>query len=136
MTSKINYNGQLRTTATHLQSGETIITDAPIDNKGKGSAFSPTDLFATSLASCMITIIGINAEERGYSIEGAKAEVTKIMIDNPRRVGEIKVKLIFSGSYSEIEKKRIETSAYSCPVSKSLNSEIVQTIEFIYGPDY
>ncbi|MBN2681499.1 MAG: OsmC family protein [Bacteroidales bacterium] len=133
MTSKVIYTGDLRTNLQHIQSGDTIITDAPTDNKGKGEAFSPTDLMATSLASCMLTIIGINAMERGYSIDGASAEVTKIMNSEPRRVGEIKVIFNFPGNYSEIDKKRIEASAYSCPVSKSLHPELKQTIEFNYG---
>ncbi|HAL65647.1 MAG TPA: osmotically inducible protein OsmC, partial [Bacteroidales bacterium] len=80
------YLGELRTKATHLQSGNSIITDAPLDNQGKGEAFSPTDLLAAALASCMLTIMGIAARTHGFNIDGTKAEITKIMESNPRRV--------------------------------------------------
>ncbi|HBS88742.1 MAG: osmotically inducible protein OsmC [Bacteroidetes bacterium GWF2_38_335] len=133
MTSKVTYLSALRTQAEHLKSGDIIITDAPVDNKGKGEAFSPTDLLATSLASCMLTIIGINAQEKGYDIDGTIAEVTKIMDSNPRRVGEIQINLFFQRSYSEKEKKLIENSARTCPVSKSLHPDLKQTIIFNYG---
>jgi len=97
MISKVIYEGELRTQATHLQSGKTIYTDAPVDNQGKGDAFSPTDLVATALASCMLTIMGIVARRDGIMIEGAVAEVEKIMAKDPRRIGEIKIKIM--GNY-------------------------------------
>jgi len=132
-TSKIKYNGNLRTTAIHYQSKNEIITDAPIDNHGKGEAFSPTDMASTSLACCMLTIIGINANEYGYSIDGTTAEITKIMESNPRRIGEIVVEFTFpKNNYSDKEKKLIEASAKTCPVAKSLHPELKQTIVFNY----
>ena len=92
---EIKYNGDLRTTATHLKSGSIITTDAPVDNKGKGEQFSPTDLFATALGSCMLTIMGLVAKRDGIMVEGTTAEVEKIMVSNPRRIGEIRLKIIF-----------------------------------------
>jgi len=134
ITSTILYNGNLRTTATHLASGEIIITDAPIDNQGKGEAFSPTDLVATALASCMITIIGIAAKSHNFSIDGTTAEVTKVMESNPRRISEIIITLNFpkEKNYSQKEKKIIEVSAYTCPVFHSLHQDLQKKISFNY----
>ena len=127
------YTGELRTVATHLQSGKTIITDAPVDNQGKGEAFSPTDLLAASLGSCMITIMGIAAQTHGFNIDGTKAEITKIMASNPRRVGEIKIELYFPDiQYSAKEKKIIEAAAFSCPVYLSLHPDLIKSINFHY----
>ncbi len=129
--SNVKYTTDLRTEMTHLKSGDVVITDAPPDNKGRGEAFSPTDLVATSLASCMLTIMGIAANERGFSIDGATAEVSKIMYSDPRRIGEIHINLQFPpNNYSKKEKKIIEKSAYTCPVSQSLHSDLKQIIEF------
>lgn len=134
MTSKVKYLGGLRTEAVHLQSNNIIITDAPKDNHGNGEAFSPTDLMATSLASCMISIMGIAALKEGHTpIEGTLAEVTKIMYQEPRRVGEIHVKLFFPKyNYSEKEKKIYENAAKTCPVAKSIHPDIKQKIEFVW----
>ncbi len=134
ITSKVTYTGDLRTEATHLQSNATIYTDAPKDNHGKGEAFSPTDLMATSLASCMLTTIGIVAmRETMKPIDGASAEVTKVMYTEPRRVGEIRVKITFPKSnYSDKEKKVYEHTAHACPVSKSLHPDLKQVIEFVW----
>ena len=133
ITSEVIYNGNLRTTATHIRSGESIITDAPVDNNGKGEYFSPTDLLATSLASCMLTIIGIAANTHGFSIDNTRVEITKIMASDPRRVIEIKVDLYFPEiHYSDKEKKLIEHSAGTCPVSKSLHPDIFQNVYFHY----
>lgn len=134
MTSKVKYLGGLRTEAVHLQSNNIIITDAPKDNHGNGEAFSPTDLMATSLASCMISIMGIAALKEGHTpIEGTLAEVTKIMYQEPRRVGEIHVKLFFpKNNYSEKEKKIYENAAKTCPVAKSIHPDIKQKIEFVW----
>ena len=105
-TSKITYNGGLRTSSVHERSGNVIITDAPVDNKGKGEAFSPTDLLATSLGNCMMTIMGIAAEEHGFNIDGATCEITKDMGENPRRVVEIIAVLQFpANGYSDKDKK-------------------------------
>lgn len=132
--SEVNYKGELRTEATHLKSGVKIITDAPTDNHGKGEAFSPTDLVATALASCMISIMGIVAMKEGITkADGAQAEVTKIMYPDPRRIGEIHVTILMPGlPYSDKEKKIYEHAAFTCPVAKSLHPEIKQIIKFVW----
>ena len=132
-TSKITYNGGLRTTSIHERSGKEIITDAPVDNKGKGEAFSPTDLLATSLGNCMLTIIGIAANEHGFNIDGTTCEITKIMAENPRRVAEIVVNFQFpANNYGDKDKKIIERSANTCPVMYSLHPDIKKTVSFNY----
>lgn len=132
-TSKIVYNGQLRTEATHLRSGKTIITDAPVDNNGKGEAFSPTDLLATSLGCCMITIMGMVADKNNINIDGTAIEITKVMAANPRRVSEIIVEFTMNGNqYSDKEKELLEQAAHTCPVALSLSSELKQTVVFNY----
>ena len=136
ITSKVKYLGDLRAESTHLQSGNTFLTDAPKDNYGKGEAFSPTDLLATSLANCMFSIMGIVAKRDGHpSIDGATAEVTKVMYQDPRRVGEVHVTITFpKNNYSEKDKKVYENAAHTCPVAKSLHPDILQKVEFIW-PD-
>ena len=131
-TSKVIYEGGLRTVSTHLQSGEKIVTDAPLDNKGKGEAFSPTDLLATSLANCMLTIMGMAANTHGIDIDGSAAEVTKIMAADPRRVAEIKVSFHFpkGADYSDKEKQILEKAALTCPVHYSLHPDIKKEIDF------
>ena len=130
-TSKITYNGGLRTTSIHERSGNEIITDAPVDNKGQGQAFSPTDLLATSLGNCMLTIIGIASAEHGFNIDGTTCEITKVMAENPRRVSEVIVNFQFPGNqYSEKDKEIIERSARTCPVAQSIHPDIAQTITF------
>lgn len=132
-TSKITYTGDLRTSAVHLKSGKEIITDAPTDNQGKGEAFSPTDLLATSLGNCMLTIVGITARNHGFNIDGTTAEITKVMAENPRRVSEIVVHLQFpTNNYTEKEKAIIERAAKTCPVAYSLHPDIKQEISFNY----
>jgi putative redox protein len=132
-TSNITYNGGLRTTSIHVYSGNEIITDAPIDNKGKGEAFSPTDLLATSLGNCMLTIVGIAAAEHGFNIDGTTCEITKVMAQEPRRVAEIIVNFQFPDqNYSDKDKKIIERSALTCPVSQSLHPDLKQTVSFNY----
>ncbi|WP_432710023.1 OsmC family protein [Pedobacter sp.] len=132
-TSKITYNGGLRTTSVHERSGDEIITDAPVDNKGQGQAFSPTDLLATSLGNCMLTIIGIAAQEHGFNVDGTTAEITKVMAENPRRVSEIKVNFQFpANDYTDKVKTIIERSAHTCPVIYSLHPDIVKTVTFNY----
>lgn len=127
---EITYTGGLRTEAMHVKSGVKIITDAPTDNMGKGESFSPTDLATTALASCMLTIMGISANSHGFSIDGTRAEVTKIMDSNPRRIGEIIVKLYFlENNYSDKEKKLIEHISRTCPVALSLHPDVKQTVE-------
>ena len=131
MISKVKYKGELRTEAEHLRSGKTIITDAPIDNQGKGEAFSPTDIVATALASCMLTIMGIVAGRDGIKLEGTIAEVEKNMAKNPRRIGEIKIKIKFSQKLNRDEREKLERAAKTCPVSGSLNENLKETFEFI-----
>ncbi len=132
-TSKITYTGSLRTQAVHLQSGNSIITDAPTDNNGKGEAFSPTDLLATSLGCCMLTIMGIVADRHSIAIEGTTVEITKNMEANPRRVGEIVVVFTMpKNNYSDKEKELLEHAAHTCPVAKSLSADLKQTIVFNY----
>ena len=133
-TSKVTYLGELRTEGVHIQSGNKIITDAPKDNHGKGEAFSPTDLVATALANCMITVMGIVARRENYtSIEGVTADVTKIMYSDPRRIGEIHIKLTFpKNNFTEKERKVYEHTAYTCPVAKSLHPDLKQVIEFVW----
>jgi putative redox protein len=133
MTSRVEYLGELRTTAEHLQSSTIILTDAPTDNHGKGEAFSPTDLCATSLANCMMTIMGISAGNRGMELKGMKAEVTKIMAANPRRIARIEINLHMpAGNYSDTEKKVLQTAAHTCPVAMSLHPDIEQAITFYW----
>ena len=132
MISKVTYLGNLRTEAVHIKSGNAIMTDAPIDNKGKGGAFSPTDLVATALASCMLTIMGIVAERNHLKFYGATAEVEKIMGVKPRRINEIKIKIIFNENFDKITRRKLESAALTCPVSSSLNIDLKETIKFIY----
>jgi putative redox protein len=133
-TSKVIYTSNLRTEATHILSGDKVITDAPPDNMGRGEAFSPTDMVATSLATCMMTIMGIAANERGFSIDGMTASVTKVMYSDPRRIGEIHISLTFPpNNYSDKEKKIIERVAYTCPVSQSLHPDLKQEISFLFS---
>lgn len=130
--STVLYKGNLRTEALHMESGNRICTDAPKDNEGKGEAFSPTDLVATSLASCMITVMGIKSRQHGIDMDGTKAEVVKEMGSNPRRISTIRIKIKFPHNYSDKEKRLLERSALTCPVGKSLNSDLNEEIGFIY----
>lgn len=130
-TAHVIYEKDLRITAQHILSGDRIVTDAPPDNKGKGEAFSPTDLLATSLACCMLTIIGIAANEHGFSIDGTEASVTKVMFSNPRRVGRIEIVMTFPEvAYTLKQRRIIEAAARTCPVSQSLSKELEQDITF------
>ena len=131
-TALIHYQGSLRTEAKHLKSGQKIITDAPIDNEGKGEAFSPSDLLCTSLASCMLTIMGIEARRQNLDIKGVTAEMKKIMSPSPRRVGEIQISFSFPRSYQTKEKELLEKAAIHCPVAQSLSNSVKQTISFHY----
>ena len=135
MTSRVIYQGDLRTLATHIQSDSSIETDAPIDNNGKGERFSPTDLVATALASCMLTIIGIAARTHGFDIEGTVCSVEKIMASNPRRIAEIKVQMEFpkEQSYDEKTQAIIERAALTCPVFESLHPELQKTVTFLWS---
>lgn len=132
-TAKTKYIGDLRTEAVHVRSGNKIITDAPIDNQGKGEAFSPTDLVATALGSCMMTIVGIAANTHGFNIDGAHWKITKIMASDPRRISEVRIDITFPpNNYSDKTKKIIEHSALTCPVAQSLHPDLKQDIHFNY----
>jgi putative redox protein len=131
-TSKVLYLGGLRTQSTHLSSGDSYLTDAPVDNQGKGEAFSPTDTVATGLANCMLTVMGIKANGLEVNMEGTEALVTKIMSSNPRRISEIKVVLTFPEGISEKNQKILENTARTCPVALSLHPEIIQDIQFLW----
>ncbi|MEM9889185.1 MAG: OsmC family protein [Bacteroidota bacterium] len=133
MTATVTYSGALRTYATHLKSGNSIITDAPTDNHGKGENFSPTDLVATALASCALTVMGIKANQKGIDIDGAKSEITKIMASNPRRIAEVQIKIMMpKGTYTEDEKKLLEHTARTCPVAQSVHPDLVQQLSFVW----
>ena len=128
------YNGQLRTTATHGPSQSTLITDAPKDNMGKGEAFSPTDLVATALATCILTTMGIVAQRNNLDITGATAKVTKEMVTTPiRRIGRLPVTVHMPKKLSEEDQKRLENAAHTCPVHKSLHTDIEAPITFTWG---
>jgi len=131
-TSTVKYLGDLRTEAIHLQSNSKIYTDAPKDNHGKGEMFSPTDLVATALASCMISVMGIVSKKEGItSTEGAIARVTKVMYAEPRRIGEIHIVITFpKNPFTEKEKKMYEHAALTCPVAKSLHPDLKQILTF------
>ena len=130
--SNIVYKDNLRTEAVHLSSGEAIITDAPVDNNGKGEAFSPTDLIATALGSCMITIMGIAAQKHDIDISGTSASVEKIMGSNPRKIDEVVIDISMSNHLNENDRKRLERAALACPVHKSLHPDLIKTINFSY----
>jgi uncharacterized OsmC-like protein len=132
MTSEIIYKGALRTEAKHLQSNTIIETDAPTDNQGKGERFSPTDLLATSLGSCMLTIMGIKARDMQVSLEGTKISIQKIMKSDPRRVGGIEVFFTFPGTLDVDDKQKIilERAALTCPVAKSIHPDIELKVDF------
>ena len=129
-TIKSKYLGDLRTECIHLQSGAKIFTDAPTDNQGKGEAFSPTDLLATSLGSCIMTIMGIVARDNNIDIVGTELNITKIMASDPRRVSEVIVEFNFPDkNYTAQEKQIIEGVAGNSPVPLSVTSQMIQTIK-------
>ena len=132
MTSIVNYLGNLRTESIHISSNNKIVTDAPKDNNGKGEAFSPTDLVATSLSSCILTVIGIVSKKIKYDLTNTKSSVKKIMAGSPRRRAEIVVKIEFSKPADSKTKTIIEKTALNCPVSKSLHPDIKQNISFMW----
>ena len=133
-TISVIYQGNLRTQATHLASGNTIITDAPLDNQGRGEAFSPSDLVCSALASCMVTIMGIVARRNNLAIEGTQIQVTKIMASEPRRISEVVVAFtVPNANLNEKERQILENAARTCPVALSLDPEIKQTVTFSYA---
>lgn len=131
-TSKVIYLGALRTQCIHLASGDSYKTDAPLDNQGKGAAFSPTDTVATGLANCMLTVMGIKANALNININNTEALVTKKMSNKPRRISEIQIVLQFPKGISEKHQKILKNTARTCPVALSLHPEIIQDIQFIW----
>lgn len=129
-TSKVVYKGDIRTESTHLQSGTVILTDGPTDNHGKGEAFSPTDMVANSLATCMLTIMGIKANAMNVDIAGSAADVTKIMQPEPRMISEVVVVLEMQGVEDEKSRIILERAAITCPVFLSLHPDIKKTVTF------
>jgi putative redox protein len=129
---KAVYLGELRTEAQHIKSGNKIIVDAPIDNNGKGEAFSPTDLVCSALASCMITIMGIVASRENLDIRGLHANIEKIMAQNPRKIAEIKLDFVMPESVklSDKQKEVLKRAAHTCPVALSLDPSVKQTVNF------
>lgn len=130
MTSKVTYLGDLRTSSIHIQSGTEILSDAPVDNNGKGEAFSPTDSVANALATCMMTIMGIKARDLNVDFQGSTAAVTKIMNAEPRRIGAIEIIFEMTGVTEEKDKTILERAAMTCPVFLSLNTDIEKRISF------
>jgi putative redox protein len=127
------YLGELRTKAVHVKSGKELVTDAPVDNKGRGEFFSPTDLLTTALGSCMITIAGMAGQEHGFSIDGAAIDITKVMASNPRRVAEVIVELHFpKNNYTEKQKEIIRVACLNCPVAKSIHPDLKQSVVFYF----
>lgn len=129
-TSKVTYLGALRTSSQHLQSGTEIISDAPVDNNGKGEAFSPTDFVANALASCMFTVMGIKANSMDVDFSGSTAEVTKVMGIDPRRITEIHVTFTMNLTSDEKTRTILEKTAMTCPVHFSLHPDIKKEIVF------
>ena len=134
MTASVIYKGGLRCEATHLQSGSITETDAPTDNRGKGERFSPTDLLCVSLATCIITTMGIKAGDMGIDLTGTQSTVTKHMLPNPRRVGKIEVNIVFPADLQVDEKDKIilQKVGDNCPVTKSLHPDIEVIIKYIW----
>ena len=129
------YQGDLRCKLTHGPSGDEILTDAPVDNQGKGEAFSPTDLAAAALGSCMLTVMGIAARKNNIKLEGAAAEVEKEMVTTPvRKIGKIQVKIKMPAGINPAQRLLLEEAAHNCPVHKSLHPDVVVPLEFFY-PD-
>ncbi len=125
------YQGQLRTHATHVKSGNTILTDAPIDNNGKGETFSPTDLVCSALCSCMMTMMGILANREEINLSGLKADVTKVMAENPRKIKEIIVTFSHNSlNATPVQIEKLKRAALTCPVTLSLSDSVTQTITF------
>ncbi|MDQ3392932.1 MAG: OsmC family protein [Bacteroidota bacterium] len=127
------YRGELRTNSIHTLSGNEIITDAPIDNNGKGEAFSPTDLVCTALCTCMLTIMGIVARKEDLELSGLRASITKIMADSPRKISEIHIDFVWEKpTGTPQQKQKLKSAALSCPVALSINPSIYQKITFSF----
>ena len=129
---EIKYQGNLRTIATHLDSGSEISTDAPKDNHGLGQTFSPTDMVCSALASCILTIMAIAVEKNNVDIKGTKAMVKKTMGNNPRRIAKIQIDIVFPKEYDSKTKTILEKVAYNCPVHHTLSETVEKNISFTY----
>lgn len=132
-TSKVTYLGALRTECLHVKSGDTFITDAPVDNNGKGEAFSPTDTVATAMASCMLTVMGIKAEDMNVDLTGAQATIEKVMASSPRRISAVRVEVNIPVRPSEKDIRILENTGRTCPVLLSLHPEMEKEIRFNWG---
>jgi putative redox protein len=131
VTMKGIYLGELRTEATHLKSGNKVVTDAPPDNNGKGEAFSPTDLTCASLNSCMMTLMGILAQREQIDLTGLRSEIVKVMASDPRRIAEIHINFVHDGLVAtDIQKEKLKRAALTCPVALSLDPAIKQQVTF------
>lgn len=129
--AEVEYLGGLRTQAKHLKSGNLIVTDAPVDNNGKGEAFSPTDLVSAALCSCMMTIMGMVADRENINLKGLRAEVVKIMASNPRKIAEIQITFSHpSLEATDVQKQKLRNGALTCPVALSLAESVKQTVLF------
>ena len=134
MTASIIYQGDLRCSATHLQSGTVIETDAPTDNRGKGEKFSPTDSLCVALGTCIITTMAIKARDMNIELKDTKIEITKHMLKDPRRVGQIDVTLHFPRlGLPEDQRSTLETTGNNCPVAKSLHPDLKMNIQYVWN---
>ena len=133
-TAQTKYIGDLRTEILHVRSGSIITTDAPIDNRGRGENFSPTDMVASALGSCIFTIMGIAAREHDFLIDGSTCKITKIMADHPRKIGEIRIEIDLTGySYTDKQKKILEYCVKTCPVALSLDESVLQNVTLLFS---
>ncbi len=133
ITINLQYDGKLRSSSTHVKSGTLLQTDAPTDNQGLGTTFSPTDLTATSLVSCMITVMGIKAQAANILFSNVKATCTKVMTSNPRRISELIIEIVIDHNWTLNQKEIMQTTALDCPVALSLHPSIKQTVTFTYA---
>ena len=132
-TATAHYEGQLRTEATHTASGTVIQTDAPVDNHGRGEAFSPTDLVGTALGTCILTTMAIVAERHQLDLVGASFRMEKIMSpEPPRRIAQLTIELHLPAALSTPDRALMERTAHTCPVALSLNPELRQEVRFVY----
>jgi len=133
MTANTQYLGELRTSSTHLRSESKLITDAPVDNHGKGESFSPTDLVAVAMTTCMITVMGIAAEKNDWQMGEVTSSVKKVMAAAPRRIARLEIEIIFTGhGLNSSEQSLLEQIALNCPVAKSIHPDVVNQVKFLY----
>lgn len=130
---EVVYEGGLRSAAKHMPSGRELLTDAPVDNHGKGESFSPTDLVATALGTCMVTIMGIVAERHAWDLKGTRVFVEKKMASEPRRIGELEVVIKVPRNFEVGARERLERAALTCPVHKTLDGQVAMPVRFEWG---